>query len=589
MPYMNRCIRRTVPAGRSVYWLTVVAAMAALPVAAAELPSPPKTPAVVAPARPLNGTLIICGGGVLPESLLKHFVVEAGGERARIAIISTASEIADDPEVLESRLQFWRGQKLTSLDIVHTRSRDIANDPAFVQPLAQATGVWILGGIQSRLTEVYLGTKAEQAIHDVVRRGGVVGGTSAGAAVMSPVMIEGGNPQPEIGRGFGLLPGAVVDQHFLKRNRQQRLLNALANHPSHFGVGIDEGTALVVKGRRMFVLGDSCVTACLGPCGEIPEKIQRLNPGDEIDLVALSRAAVARVSPRRQNKTELVSETRQGTLVLAGGGAVPADATQRFIEAAGGVDSPLVVVSTAVGDDPPDENEALDWLKQAGAKNVCIIHPRSRHEAESEEMLERLSQARGVWFSGGRTWRLADAFLHSKAETVLVEILKNGGAIGGTAAGASILADYLVRGNPMSNKDIMTDGYDEGFGFIPDAAVDQHFSQRKRFEDMRVLKKARPELLGLGVDEGTALIVQGHTLEVVGENKVAVYDRTQPAASADERDFDTLVPGDKYDLKDRRRLSPPREAETVAASGTSGADEDEEDPTAQPPAASICE
>lgn len=591
VPSMNRCNMLPVPAWKSVAWLMVAALVATQPVAAEERGQATKVVPSFEPVRPVAGTLFICGGGILPETLLKEFINEAGGEKASICLITTASEIADIPEVLETRLQFWRQQKLADLSIVHTRSRDTANDPAFVKPLSRATGIWILGGIQSRLTEVYLGTQSEQAIHGVLKRGGVVGGTSAGAAVLSPVMIEGGNPHPQVGKGFGLLPGAVIDQHFLKRNRQPRLMNVLASHPSYVGVGIDEGTALVVKGRRMTVLGDSSVVTCLGACGENPEKAQRYSAGDEVDFVALSRAAVARLKPKRPVVADAPatnSAAQQGTLILSGGGAVPADATQRFIEAAGGVDSPLIIVSTALGDDPPEDEAALAWLKEAGAKNVCIIHPRNRQETESQETLERLQQARGVWFVGGRTWRLVDAFLHTKAESALVNILKNGGAIGGTAAGASMLADYLVRGNPMTNRQIMADGYDEGFGFLPETAIDQHFSQRNRFEDMSALKKARPELLGLGVDENTALIVQGTTMQVVGENKVAVYDRREPAA--DERDYDMLVAGDKYDLKDRRRIGSPRETEVATATERTETREEEDDDsaTAMPPAASVC-
>ena len=125
-------------------------------------------------------------------------------------------------------------------------------------------------------------------IHNVMRRGGVVGGISAGAAVMSSVMIRKGHQSPEMGRGFGLLPGTVIDQHFLARNRQERLLGALAHHPGHVGLGIDEGAAVLVRGGRLSVLGDSEVMACISPSPGRPPRVATLRPGEQADLLQLS-------------------------------------------------------------------------------------------------------------------------------------------------------------------------------------------------------------------------------------------------------------------------------------------------------------
>jgi len=246
-----------------------------------------------AETSPTNGTLVICGGGNMPDRVMHRFVQAAGGSRARIVVVTTASEIADTPEI-ESELKFWKSLKLKSLNVLHTRSRETANDATFVEPLMTATGIWFIGGKQQLLTDVYLGTITEQLIHAVLRRGGVVGGTSAGAAIMSPLMICRGNPEPEVGPGFGFLPGTVIDQHFLTRNRQGRLLSVLSSHPDHIGLGIDEGTALIVQGRRMSVVGDSQVVACLAPAGDRPARMQSLKPGTRVDLLALTRAASSR-------------------------------------------------------------------------------------------------------------------------------------------------------------------------------------------------------------------------------------------------------------------------------------------------------
>ncbi|MBI3864273.1 MAG: Type 1 glutamine amidotransferase-like domain-containing protein [Planctomycetia bacterium] len=130
-------------------------------------------------------------------------------------------------------------------------------------------------------------------------------------------------------------------------------------------------------------------------------------------------------------------------------------------------------------------------------------------------------------------------------------MLRRGGVIGGSSAGATIQGDYLVRGSPLGNEDMMAAGYERGFAFLPGTAIDQHFAQRKRFRDMTGVVAAHPQLLGIGLDETTAIVVQGHVAEVVGKNKVHFYDRTKPVADG-EPDYVSVSAGQKYDLVARR-------------------------------------
>lgn len=211
------------------------------------------------PAR--KGSLVIVGGGGMPDAVRDRFVELAGGKAARLVIIPTASAAADDPAEAEGFLLPWRKYEPAALARLHTRSRSEADDPAFARALDGATGVWFSGGDQTKLTAAYLDTATHRAIRAVLDRGGVVGGTSAGAAVMSDVMIEGGNPKAQVGRGFGFVANAVVDQHFLKRDRMNRLLGVLADRPGLVGIGIDESTALIVEGDRWGVLGRSFILA----------------------------------------------------------------------------------------------------------------------------------------------------------------------------------------------------------------------------------------------------------------------------------------------------------------------------------------
>jgi cyanophycinase len=515
------------------------------------------------PAAPVSGSLVICGGGKLPDSVLNRFLELAGGDEARIVVIPTASALADSPEV-ESKLVFWRRAKVAALDILHTRSRTQANEPGFVRPLQAATGVWFTGGFQWRLADTYLGTAVEKLVHSVLDRGGVVGGTSSGAAIMSTNMIRRGYPSTEVGRGFDFLPGTVIDQHFLKRNRQQRLIDVLEHHPGFVGLGIDEGTALIAQGRRLSVLGESQVVAYLAPSADRPLKLETLHSGDEVDLIAMSRAAVARAKPSKRPSRPDVQAAPDGTLILAGGGDLPPEVGERFIAAAGGPDAPLVVISTAASARPEDEREELGWLHAAGATNVCLLDARSRAEALNESSLKIIRRARGIWFSGGKPWRLVDAYLDSEAEREFHRVLAAGGVIGGTAAGARIQASALLRGTPSANSELSAEGYETGFGFFRNVAIEDRFSEENRLAAMVELKRRRPELIGIGIDERTALAAHGNQLEVLGASHVTLFADTKPAADGRPA-FRVLEAGERFDLKTGRRIAP---ASTTTAAAT---------------------
>jgi cyanophycinase len=237
-----------------------------------------------APGAP-RGALVICGGGGLPEPVQREFVRLAGGPKAKVVVIPTASGYADGPAAtLAEFLEPWNKQGVASAVLLHTRSRAKADEPGFTRPFEEATGVWFSGGDQSRVTEAYLGTAVERALRAVLDRGGVIGGTSAGAALMSRVMITGGHDKATVGTGFGFLPGAIVEQHALKRNRVNRLLGVLAGHPDLVGVAIDESTALVVSQGRWQVMGESYVVACRTPGGGQPTRIDVFHDGDRGSL-----------------------------------------------------------------------------------------------------------------------------------------------------------------------------------------------------------------------------------------------------------------------------------------------------------------
>ena len=231
-----------------------------------------------------GGSLVIGGGGDLPDEVYDEFVRLAGGKHGRIVLIPSAYPYGD-PDIVRSRFSGWHSYDLESFDFLDADTRDEAEDPAFSQVLADATGVWIPGGYQGRVMNLYGGTPVETAIRGVLERGGAVGGTSAGAAVISQVMIRyGSSTQAEVDSGLGLLRRAVVDQHFSQRGRHGRLLGVLEDHPKLIGVGVDECTALVVRRNQLRVLGESNVTLYVPSQTEGALWTYRLKPGSESKL-----------------------------------------------------------------------------------------------------------------------------------------------------------------------------------------------------------------------------------------------------------------------------------------------------------------
>lgn len=529
---------------RLIWGLVAAVVLLASPVRAAD---PMADPDPIDPAG-IRGSLVICGGGLTPKVIREKFVELAGGKEGRLVIIPTAREDDEEVDDVEELVKPWKEEGLVDITFLHTRIRENADKPRFVEPLKRATAVWIPGGKQGYLAGTYTGTLVERELHALLARGGVIGGTSAGAACLSRNMIIFG----DIWRvpGFGLIPGTIVDQHFLTRNRRDRLQALLARQPSLLGLGVDEETALIVQGRTLRCIGNSTATVCLGQAGDCECADIVLKPGDVSDFTMYRRAALARLQPPFPPEKPAEPNVPNGSLVIVGGGGMPADVTEKFIELAGGPASLIAVLPTAGGDRLPENPRDGEFLKKAGATNVKVLKHRTRAEVESAEFLDTIREARGLWFGGGRQWRFVDAYEGTKAYEAFHDLLRRGGVIGGSSAGATIQGDYLCRGSPLNNTDMLAIGYERGFAFLPGVAIDQHFTQRKRFADMTKLMDTHPQLLGIGVDESTALVVRGHVAEVMGKNKAHFFNRRKPMEER-KPEFESVSAGERFDLSRR--------------------------------------
>ncbi len=214
-----------------------------------------------------KGHLLIIGGGERPDYMIERFIDLAGGRQAQFLVIYNASDVYRDPFL----------EQLASLGVKNVRAfaptREQADDPEFVKVLDGVTGVFFTGGSQAKIVRALRGTLLHRKLAEMYEKGGIIGGTSAGAGMMSDPMIVGnsknadpegvnavGEDQVNISEGMGFFKGAVIDQHFFKRKRANRMISGALEHPDHTFFGIDESTALLVsEGNKVEVIGLSNV------------------------------------------------------------------------------------------------------------------------------------------------------------------------------------------------------------------------------------------------------------------------------------------------------------------------------------------
>lgn len=271
------------------------------------------------------------------------------------------------------------------------------------------------------------------------------------------------------------------------------------------------------------------------------------------ESVSQSAKTVKRFRLSQDNPDYSLTET--GTLIIVGGAARDSLIFAAFLENAGGPEANIVVVPTAGADQisEKDLKGAREYAERWGAKNITVLHTKDRDLANSDDFAQPLRNATGVWFTGGRQWRIADSFLGTKTHEEFNNLLKRGGVIGGSSAGATIQGAYLARGDTKGNLTMMGD-HEEGLNFFPNTAIDQHLLKRNRQFDLIEIIETYPELLGIGLDENTAIVVHGDTFKVIGAGYVAIYDAAVWNSNilSNNGKFFLLSAGDEYNFKERK-------------------------------------
>lgn len=262
----------------------------------------------------------------------------------------------------------------------------------------------------------------------------------------------------------------------------------------------------------------------------------------------------------------------KGNLVIIGGGSIPENIIEKYVELAGGNNSKFLIIPLASGVPVESANSFAKRLKNIGCSNIEFIFG-DNTTVDSDSNLLKVENVKGVYFTGGDQSRLTKALLGSKLLERIKEIYNKGGVIAGTSAGAAVMSSVMITGEELINKDTVnvfnsiTKGNiktAEGFGLIKNAIVDQHFLKRKRTNRLISIVLEKPNLIGIGIDESTAIIANpDNSFEVLGESLVTIFDaRNSTDISTDKSGHQSaknikmhlLKNGDKYSFSIKSEL-----------------------------------
>ncbi len=499
----------------------------------------------------IGGTVMLHGAGPIANSLRSEFVNAAGGTSARIVFISLGNPLRRIGENLSRATdrrdstapidpaEFWKTVEAISVDQLQPRRPEQLSAESTLELLRNATGVWFE---ESQLGASEWGSaELAGALQSVLDRGGLIGGTRAVALLADHYTIDQDGETQTL-PGLGLLPQVVITHA------------ELPPQPGCVTVYVEPDTVAFIHQRTIGVVGSG--TVHISPHYHVAQGGDTLQLGDgEIaDLTALRRMATLGPRFRRGDDEPAACEVPHGSLMIVGGGGFTNEMLEKFVELAGGDAAKIIVVPSAEEQVQLEGRGDVQEFLSAGAASVHVLHTTDRLAADSDDFIAPLTDATGIWFGGGRQWRFVDAYAGTKTETAMREVLERGGVIGGSSAGATIQGDFLVRGNPLGNVDMMSAGYEDGFGYLPGSAIDQHFTQRDRHPDMVLFKTHLPRWLGVGIDETTAIVVSGRTAEVMGQGNVYFFDGQTPEEAEQRTE---VAPGQTYDLLERKLVESP--------------------------------
>ena len=496
-------------------------------------------------------------------------------EKGSFVVIWFDADIESKPlhELLKTEAtlqQFGKQKPLPSDD-------DSEQFQALTKSIESATGVLLISNTPLATGEQILLGKLDKLLHSVIKRSGVVCGVGSVAEqfgkyrLVSPsaASLHANTVDQQLELGLNLLPDCIVEIGVADSDDSTVINTAVKLKPisrQAVGIGIPPNGSTELRNRKFHTIGDQKVTFSLAANDRQAHRVQRLAEVTDrrrtspyksvVDLTAWRRDAIDRTLPPFPPAKPPVPDVKNGTLLIVGGGGMPRGLMREFVDLAGGEQARLIYVPCSHRDKVSTNQGTIRQWRNMGVATVDILHTKDRIKANTDgDFLKPLSNATGIWFGGGRQWNFVDSYYGTKAHRLMKKVLQRGGVIGGSSAGASVQGDYLARANPVANFDIMAAGYERGLGFLTGVAIDQHFSQRGRQKDMTQLVDRYPQLLGIGIDESTALKVRRSEAEVVGRGKVFFYDRRRPVIDGED-DYIAVQAKGKFNLAERKVIEP---------------------------------
>lgn len=474
---------------------------------------------------PPKGTLMIIGGSVLPATS-SYFLDLVGGKDEPIVYIPTAGPVTDERAKAYISL---KEAGATNVIILHTRDWEEANSEAFAAPLRTAKAVFISGGHPDSLANAYENTLTHRLLFDVLDRGGVIAGNSAGSIIQASFLyMYWGREKNK--SGFGLVKNATIAPHYIRANRMGSLAKSLKNRTDLFGIGMDEGTQVVVRGNELEVVGDGKV-ALYNPSrsdwpGDYPELY--LFHGDKYDLSSHRVLYEANPSPKDlwagAGKKQWVDPSKdwktagppQGKVLLYGSKKHDETSLKHFLQSVKDTKAPIVVLSTGDDEMRTENEKVVRNLERLGAPQVTLLHSISSDWSNSHSFAEALTDAAAVWICDSRSWQLADAYRYTLIHKELFGVLQRNGVVGGNGAGAAMIASRMF-GEPERYR------WREAYGLVKNTLVFEDGFRSKSASDVQEILKKEPELLAIGLTQGAQLSIEVNQFKVEGTGTVTLY------------------------------------------------------------------
>ena len=491
--------------------------------------------------RPIEGSRMVVGDGEVPDFVVDCFLHLCQKVSPKIAVIN----LDGSARISEAR---YKERGASSVVVVNSIPEDAE---ALTMTMLCAQGVWIEGDPEAVAKHPLL----LALLKSITQRNGVIAFGSSAVSLASE--LDENDKERRLQSPF-----SKFDFHFGKEFSKRDNVAADSNSKVHWS--IPDSAALVIhRGRWVAGYGATDIRMLVEKANGWPERrgtfecLDVFGPGGYpsygADLLSWVRSANERSRPVFPPKDNPAPVVESGTLFLHGGSRIHKNVMEEFVKIVGGKDAPIVCIPSSQRFGPSEEPDSYshETLTEMGCNNVTILHTDDPLVAnQSEEFAELLKNAKGIWIDGGRTFRFMDCYEGTRVEELIAEVLERGGVVGGSSAGCQVPSDFLVRGNPRSNQDIAFGGYTRGMGLLKGVIIDAHFLQRGRHEPLLGLMKKHPQMLGIGIDESTAIVVKGHSAKVIGPNAVSFYDL---ATNSDE-EFKPVIlkEGETYDLKLRQ-------------------------------------